>query len=133
MTYYFFNIDPLYRKIFSNYDLFSFLKRVHLRNKDDNITEIQYKQLTKRINQSYINKVINNAFLNNRFYEHKNLFHFYNNKYRNEMFTLKICNNMLIYNANYINNNLIKSINNESFFICNFDNQDYFWINEISC
>ena len=133
MTYYFFNIDPIYKKICSNYELFSFLKKIHLKNTDSSNAEFYYKQLTKRINQKQINNEINKAFLNNRFYKQTNLFHQYNNKYRDEIFTLKVCNNMLIYNANFINKNLIKSISDNLFFICNFDNQDYFWINEISC
>jgi len=133
MTYYFFNVDPLYKKICSNYDLFSFFKMIYLKNIDSIINELQYSMFTKRINQKLIHNNINDMFVNNKYHIHNNLYHNYYNKYRDERFSLKVCNNMLIYNANHINKLLIKSLSEYSFFVCNFKEQDYFWINEFSC
>ena len=133
MKYYFFSISPYYKKICNKYELFIYLKRIYQRNKDSIHTEIKYRNLTNRINQSDINKSINGSFKDNRFYKHNNLYHEYNNKYKDEKFTIKLCNNLLIYDGNNLNKKLLNSLRDYSLFACDFKEQDYFWINEISC
>ena len=129
MTYYLFNVDPLYKKINSNYDIFHFFK-----NLDNTIkSEINYNNLTKRFNKKEVNNSIINTFANNKFYNYKDNYHTYNNKYRLESFALKVGNNLLILRTNHLNKELFKSLSDYSFFVCDFQNQDYFWINEFCC
>ena len=133
MKYYFFNINPIYKKLCSKYELFSFLKRIYLNNNDSIKTEIQYSHLTNKIDYKEMNDSINKVFEKNRFYNHSKYIYFYNNKYRKEKFTLKIGNNVLFYNGNHQNKLLLNALQKYTLFACDFQEQDYFWINEISC
>ena len=129
MTYYLFYVDPIYRKLNNNYELYMFFK-----NLDDTIkSEIDYSNVTKMVNQKKINNIITKGFSNNNYYNYKNNYHVYNNKLNLKFFNLKVCRNLLILKTNHLNSHLFKILNKYSFFVCDFQNQDYFWINEFCC
>ncbi len=133
MTYYLFNIDPIYKKINTDYELYAFLKNIYI-SKDHSLKkEIEYNHLVKRINKKNINEEIKKQFYGHYAYQYHHFEHIYLDRYKDESFNLIIGRSLLLLKSNHFNKDLFKTLSNFYFFACDFNNQNYFWTSEYSC
>ena len=84
-----------------------------------------------RLNQNVINQKIYAEYKDNDYYYLVNNTHNYYNKYKGEEEKVIVKNTYLYCTSNTTNLKLLKPLTNYSFFVCDFENKDYFWIDEI--
>ena len=90
-----------------------------------------YQSLFDRIDVQYINKKIINLFKDNHFYNYYNNIHYIDNKYKPENSILKVYKSHIILKSNCIKPSfLINYLNTDNLFVCDFNNKDFFWLNE---
>ena len=90
-----------------------------------------YDDLFLSFDPIYVNKRIYNLFKNNRYYNYIEKKHIIYNKYRGEESILKVYPSHIILKSNMINPTLlINYLNSDNLFVCDFQNKDYFWLNE---
>lgn len=83
------------------------------------------------IDKNYLDKRIINMFKNNRYYNYEDDRHIIDNKYRPEYSVLKVYKSHIILKSDVINPTLLVNyLSNDSLFVCDFKNKDYFWLNE---
>ncbi len=118
----------------SPYMLYKSFETIYNSNKKDlNMAQNLYEQMAMRINQNVINQKIYAANKDNQFYYLVGNVHHYYNKYKGEEEQLTVKNSFLSSVGNSNNLVLLKSLINYNFFVCDFENKDYFWLDEICC
>lgn len=118
----------------SPYMLFKSFESIYNSNKTElAIASNLYEQLASRFNRNIINQKIIDSFKDNQHYMYINNKHTYYNKYKDESCILTVKNSYLLINSNTTKLLLLNSLNNYNFFVCDFENKDYFWLNEIYC
>ena len=134
-TYYIFNINKEMSILTkdSPYMLFKFLESINRKSNDLYTASNLYEQIAKRFNKVIINDKIYNKYKDNEYYIHSNDYHSYYNKYRDERCNITVKNSYLICNSNNSRLELLNSLNDYNLFVCDFENKDYFWLNEIYC
>ena len=81
--------------------------------------------------QNVINQKIYAEYKDNDYYYLVNNTNNYYNKYKGEEEKVIVKNTYLYCTSNTTNLKLLKPLTNYSFFVCDFENKDYFWIDEI--
>ena len=116
-----------------SYPLFySFLKIKNLGSSDLSIGINLYEQIATPIDKSKFSKNIYNHYKESDFYSKYQNEHSYINKYRDEKSFLKIKNAYMKIDTNKDYPEFFKYLKKKnSLFVCDFDNKDYFWINDI--
>lgn len=90
-----------------------------------------YYDIFSIIDKNYLDKRIVNMFKNNRYYNYEDDRHIIDNKYRPEHSVLKVYKSHIILKSDVINPTLLVNyLSNDSLFVCDFKNKDYFWLNE---
>ena len=135
-TFYIFNINE---DIYSLYkdnpaSIYNILKQVSFINKYDvRYAKSIFIQVGKRINKSELDKRIFIDLHNTISYKKESNTHIYNNLYLDEVSTMIIKNNYIIIKSNkdfaYFFKKLIEL--NDRFFVCDFKNNDYFYLNKL--
>lgn len=135
-TYYVFKMKRefvnLYRENANS--LFNVLKHLYYMKKH----EIDYgfnlfSQLTERINKDELDRKIYVKYHSEMVYSKNDNEHVINNLYKDEVSILTIKNTYILITANRNYSsffNVIDSLGDE-YFVCDFINQDYFWVNNI--
>ncbi len=133
-TFYIFNVNKEMEILTkdSPYVLFKSFESIH-NTRDLYMAQNLYEQLANRFNKSLINQKIATSFKDNQFYMYVNNHHTYYNKYRDERCEIEIKNSYLICNCNTLKVPLLKKLNDYNLFACDFENKDYFWLDEICC
>lgn len=135
-TYYLFNIN---NEIFNltkdyGYMLFKDFETIHKTEKDDyNVAFSAYQSLTSKFDKEKINNLITNNFSDNKFYHFEKPVHYYYNKYLDETCNVLVKNAFAICKCNTNKFELLKNIKDYNIFACDFENKNYFWLNEIYC
>lgn len=116
-----------------SYPLFySFLKIKNLGSADLSIGVNLYEQIATPIDKNKFSKNIYNHYKESDFYSKYQNEHSYINKYRDEKSFLKIKNAYMKIDTNKDYPEFFKYLKKKnSLFVCDFDNKDYFWINDI--
>ena len=104
-----------------------------MKKTDINIGSNLYNQLMEKINKTMLDKEIFIKYHQELTYSKNGNDHVINNLYKDEIsiLTIKKAYILVTANKNYSSFfNIIASFGNE-YFVCDFSNQDYFWINDI--
>lgn len=135
-TFYIFNINKETAILAkdSPYMLFKSLESIYNGNKKDlYMATSLYEQLACKIDKDSLNKSILASFKNNQHYMFNSNHHSYYNKYLDETCNVVVKNSYIICNCNNAKLNLLKALGSNNLFACDFENKDYFWLNEIYC
>lgn len=135
-TYYIFNINKEMSILTkdSPYMLFKSLESIYKANKDDlYVASSLYEQLASKFNKNILNNKIAKKYKDNDHYMYTKDHHNYYNKYKDETCNLIIKNSYIICNCNKSKIELLQKINGYNLFACDFENKDYFWLDEIYC
>lgn len=133
-TYYIFNINREMSILTkdSPYMLFKSLESIYKAGRGDLfIASNLYEQLASKFNKDIINNRISIDFHDDQFYMYNNNHHSYYNKYRDETCNIEVKNSYLICQCQNSKFGLLNHLRDYSFFACDFDNKDYFWLDEI--
>lgn len=91
-----------------------------------------YDQLIECIPKDSFNKVIAKKYKENVYYQKNYNVHHIFNKYRPEETILTINNSYILLETNYIKPSFLKELAfDKDLFVCDFDNRDFFWIEEL--
>lgn len=135
-TFYIFNVNKELSILTkdSPYMLFKSFESIYKSKRNDlYIASFLYEQLASSFNQNTINKKISNYYQDSDYYMYRNNSHKYYNKYKDEKIDLEVKHSYIIVNSNTTKIELLKSLNNLNLFVCDFENKDYFWLDEIYC
>ena len=114
--------------------LYNVLKHLYnMKTSDANIGFNLYNQLIEKINKSELDRKIFIKYHKEFIYSKNGNDHVINNLYKDEISILTIKNAYILVTANKNYSsffNIIAAFGSE-YFICDFNNQDYFWINDI--
>ena len=114
--------------------LYSVLKHLYSMKKSEaNIGFNLYNQLTEKINKDDLDRKIFIKYHKELIYSKNGNDHVINNLYKDEIsiLTIKKAYILITTNKNYSSFFNIISNFGEEYFVCDFNNQDYFWINDI--
>ncbi len=90
-----------------------------------------YNDIFNSFDKEYIDKRINNLFKNNRYYTWNEDIHKIDNKYRPEHSKLKVYKSHILLKTDVVNSLFLKNyLMTDNLFVCDFQNKDYFWLNE---
>ena len=134
--FYIFNINEYFKILTKNnpYNLYKQFDNLYHHQKYDISPYLDmYQKITKPINKNVLNKKIFNAYINDdNYFKYLNT-HQYNNYYLDEVTKLTIKNNYMVLDTTSVYPiffNKLKNLNN--LFVCDFQNQDYFWLENIA-
>lgn len=115
------------------YPLFhSFLKIKNLSNSDLSLGINLYEQIASQIDKKKYTRNIYNHYKESDFYTRFQNNHTYINKYRDEKSYLKVKNAYIRIDTNRQYPEFFKYLKkNHNLFVCDFENKDYFWLNEL--
>ena len=115
------------------YPLFhSFLKIKNLSNSDLSLGINLYEQIASQIDKKKYTRNIYNHYKESDFYIRFQNNHTYINKYRDEKSYLKVKNAYIRIDTNRQYPEFFKYLKkNHNLFVCDFENKDYFWLNEL--
>ena len=135
-TYYIFNVNKEMSILTkdSPYMLFKSFESIYKADRDDlNLASNLYEQLASKFNKTMLNHKILKEYKDNQHYMYTKDYHTYYNKYKDETCNLKVKNSYIICNSNNSKMELLKKLSGFNFFACDFENKDYFWLDEIYC
>ena len=133
--FYIYNVNDFCTSIYEQYPykLYKMLEDAYYTNKHNLVLSSSlYDQLTTNFNKLYLN---NYLFANNKldsYYYKKNNIHIISS--RNEYSKLMVNSYCLKLKTNLNYPKFFEYINNysDNIFVCDFQNQDYFWLNKIT-
>lgn len=135
-TYYIFKIKRefvnLYRE--SPSSLFNVLKHLYyMKRHEVNYGFNLFQQLTEKIEKEILDREIYVKYHDEMVYSKNQNEHIINNLYKDEVSILTIKNAYILITVNNNYSSFFSVIENlgDEYFVCDFTNQDYFWINEI--
>lgn len=133
-TFYIFNVNRQTSVLSkdSPYLLFKSLEAIYKARKQDLVMASNlYDQITSKLNKDIINNKVSTYYENNDFYMQSLNHHSYYNKYRDESLDIEVKNSYIIVTCNKENLNVFKNMKDYNLFACDFNNKDYFWLDEI--
>ena len=131
--YYIFNIKKEVYEIYKNTPsvLYNFFYQLYI-NKNDDLNEGSsiFKQVSSKFNSELLNLKIYLKLHNKMKYLKRNDEHIINNLYKNEISIMKIKKSYIIINSNSSYTDFFPILNNlcKYLFVCDFNNQDYFYL-----
>lgn len=135
-TYYIFNVNKEMSILTkdSPYMLFKSFESIYQADRNDlGMASNLYEQLASKFNKTILNQKIVNEYKDNQHYMYTKDRHTYYNKYKDETCNLTVKNSYIICNSNNSRLELLKRLSGFNLFACDFENKDYFWLNEIYC
>lgn len=134
--YYIFNIRKEYVNLYkdSKNSLYKVLYQLYyLRRKDAEYGFNMFKQLTTKIDDLELDKKIFIKMHNKMTYVKKGKNHIINNLYKEEITVLKVKKSYILINCNknYTEFFNVLASENKDFFVCDFINNDYFFLRDI--
>lgn len=115
------------------YNIYKALEQIYKMKKCDLIVGTNiYEQLVSIININKLSDEIFNQYKNNDYYSKFNNSHTFYNKYRPESTKMIINNSYLVIESDAIFPDFLKYLSQkQNFFACDFENKDYFWLDEL--
>ncbi|MBE6148687.1 MAG: sporulation inhibitor of replication protein SirA [Firmicutes bacterium] len=135
-TYYIFNVNKEMSILTkdSPYMLFKSFESIYQADRNDlGMASNLYEQLASKFNKNILNQKIVNEYRDNQHYMYTKDRHTYYNKYKDETCNLTVKNSYIICNSNNSRLELLKRLSGFNLFACDFENKDYFWLDEIYC
>ena len=135
-TYYIFNVNREMSILTkdSPYMLFKSFQSIYESDKSDlYMASNLYEQLASKFNKQLLNEKISNHYKGNQHYMYTKDHHSYHNRYKNESCDITIKNSYMICTCNSSKMELLTKITGFNLFACDFENKDYFWLDEIYC
>ena len=132
--FYIYNVNDLYASVYDKYPykLYKMLEEAYYTNKHNLVeSSFLYEQMTTRFNKLFMN---NYLFANNKldvYYCKKNNIHFISSRY--EYSKLMVSSYCLKLKTNLNYPKFFEHIHgySDNIFVCDFQNQDYFWLNKV--
>ena len=132
--FYIFNINNEFRILNRNneYDLFRQMESIKKLSKDEFYIAIKiFNTLASTININNINNEVFNQNRDNDFYTKYRNIHMINNYYKDEESKLTINKTYMILETNKPKSSFFKYLKNKGLFVCDFENKDYFWLDNL--
>ena len=131
--YYVFNIKKEVYEIYKNTPsvLYNFFYQLYLNKKEDlNYSNSIFKQVSSKYNCDLLNLKIYLKLHNKMKYLKRNDEHIINDLYKNEISIMKIKKSYIVINSNSSFTDFFLIINDfyKYCFVCDFNNQDYFYL-----
>ena len=135
-TFYIFKMRKEFYKLYRNNpnSLYNVLKRLYFMKRDKmNYGFNLFYQLTEKIDKFNIDKKIYIKYHDKMIYSKNGNDHIINNLYHDEVSIMNIKNAYILVNTNKNYTDFIGIISEfgNEYFVCDFNNQDYFWINDV--
>lgn len=133
-TFYIFRINRQMGILLKNspYNLFKSLEDIYLLDKTSiGIGKDLLDSLVVPIDKEKCNRLIYELNKDNDFYMKNGDTHKIVNKYRNENTTIIVKNSHILLKTNIINRDIKKFLPVNQAFACDFQNKDYFWLEEL--
>ena len=115
------------------YNIFKNMEGIR-KYKKDNVSFCYniYDQIITPINLRSFNRRILNSYKDNVYYQKYRNIHSIYNKYKPEETKLTIKNTYLLLETNSIKPSFLKELTfDRDLFVCDFENKDYFWIEQV--
>ncbi len=135
--YYIFGINKyvsnLYRE--QEYVLYDILKGIYKMNKTDIVLGYKFfEQFAYFFNKEKLNEYIFNEYKDNMTYIKNINRHIINDRFRNEFTTLVVYNSHIKVKTNLNTSMFFKLLDKatSNLFVCDFENHDYFWLDNVS-
>jgi len=135
-TYYIFNVNREMSILTkdSPYMLFKSFESIYTADRNDlYMASNLYEQLAAKFNKRIFNEKIATNYKDNQHYMYTKDHHSYYNRYKDETCSLIVKNSYMICSCNNNRMELLKKIRGYNLFACDFENKDYFWLDEIYC
>jgi len=134
-TFYIFEIKKEVKRltIDNPYDLFHTLETIYYHREDSGPSYLFLKQLIAPISIKELDILLFKRFKENYFYtKYKNVHRMYD-VYRSENTTLKLFKTYLKLETNVVKPRFLEELEkNHNFFVCDFEEKDYFWMESLS-
>lgn len=133
--FYIYNVNDFFTSVYDKYPykLYKMLEDAYYTNKHNIVlSSTYYEQITTNFNKLYINNYINANNKLDGYYYNKNNIHIISS--RDEYSKLMVSSYCLKLKTNLNYPTFLKNISSysDNIFICDFENQDYFWLNKVS-
>lgn len=134
-VFYIYNVNDFLTSVYDKYPykLYKMLEDAYYTNKHNIVlSSTYYEQITTNFNKLYINNYINANNKLDSYYYNKNNIHIISS--RDEYSKLMVSSYCLKLKTNLNYPTFFKNITtySDNIFICDFENQDYFWLNKVS-
>lgn len=134
-VFYIYNVNDFFTSVYDKYPykLYKMLEDAYYTNKHNIVlSSTYYEQITTNFNKLYINNYINANNKLDSYYYNKNNIHIISS--REEYSKLMVSSYCLKLKTNLNYPTFFKNIitYSDNIFICDFENQDYFWLNKVS-
>ncbi len=134
--FYIFKIRKEYQILYqdSTEPLYQILKYLYSLKPEENNYGIElFNQLVQVIDKDFLNRQIFIKYHDKRVYSKVGNTHIINDLYRDEISTLNIKHSYILLESKHNTSTFFHILSKESapFFICDFKNQDYFWLSEV--
>ena len=131
--FYIYNVNDFFTSVYDKYPykLYKMLEDAYYTNKHNIVlSSTYYEQITTNFNKLYINNYINANNKLDGYYYNKNNIHIISS--RDEYSKLMVSSYCLKLKTNLNYPTFLKNISSysDNIFICDFENNDYFWLNE---
>ncbi len=115
------------------YDLFHTLETIYYHREDTGASYIFLRQLIEPISIRELDILLFKQYKENYFYtKYKNV-HSMHDVYRKENTTLKLFKTYLKLETNVVKPRFLNELQkNHNFFVCDFEEKDYFWLDSLS-
>ena len=135
-TFYIFKMRKEFYRLYcsSPNSLYNVLRHLYYMKRDKaNYGFNLYSQLVEKINKLDLDKKIFIKYHSKMIYSKNGDDHIINNLYQDEISIMNIKNAYILINTNKNYTDFFKMLSDfgEDYFVCDFVNQDYFWINDI--
>lgn len=134
--FYIFNINNEFKTLTKTcpYNLFKTFENIYnLKPEETNYGISLYEKIAAPINKIELNNIIFTNYRNNDHYTKYMNTHLYNNYYNDENTKLTIGNAFITLETTSPKPEFFSKLrNNNNYFVCDFQNQDYFWLESIA-
>lgn len=135
-TYYIFHVKEEFVKLYQERpsSLYAIFKQLFFLNKKDLNYGIQvFSSIAEKIQKQELNKQIYIKYHKDMIYTKTDTEHIINNLYKDEISILTIKNSHLLLTTNHSYSSFFNILIdfNSHFFVCDFQNQDYFFLNDV--
>ena len=135
-TFYIFKIKKDFYNLYLNnsFSLYNVLKQLYyIKRRDIKYGFSMFNQLTDKIDKDALDRQIFIKYHKELYYSKNDNDHIINNLYKDEVSILTIKKAYILINANKNYSSFFNVIDKigSNYFICDFINEDYFWINDI--
>ena len=135
-TFYIFKMRREFYKLYCNSpnSLYNVLRHLYYMKRDKiNYGLNLYSQLVEKIKKTELDRKIFIKYHDKMIYSKNGDDHIINNLYHDEVSIMNVKNAYILVNTNKNYTDFFKVISEfgEDYFVCDFSNHDYFWINDI--